>query len=45
MVGGLDVELYWVPGGETNDSIVVWLPQRRIAIVGNLYGAPPDPKE
>ena len=34
-----DVELMWVPGGETNESIIVWLPQRRIAIVGNLFGA------
>ena len=38
-LGGLDLELMWVPGGETNDSIIIWLPQARIAIVGNLYGA------
>ena len=38
-LGGVDLELMWVPGGETNESIIVWLPQRRIAIVGNLFGA------
>ncbi len=37
--GGLDLELLWVPGGETNDSIIIWLPQKRVAIVGNLFGA------
>jgi len=38
-LGGLDLELMWIPGGETTESIIVWLPQRRIAIVGNLFGA------
>jgi alkyl sulfatase BDS1-like metallo-beta-lactamase superfamily hydrolase len=38
-LGGLDLELMWIPGGETNDSIIVWLPKPRIAIVGNLFGA------
>lgn len=38
-LGGVDLELMWIPGGETNESIIVWLPQTRIAIVGNLFGA------
>jgi alkyl sulfatase BDS1-like metallo-beta-lactamase superfamily hydrolase len=37
-VGGRRFELLSVPGGETRDSIVVWLPQDRVAIVGNLFG-------
>lgn len=27
-----------VPGGETLDSIVVWMPERQIAFTGNLFG-------
>lgn len=38
-LGGLDVELIWIPGGETNDSCIVWLPERRIVLAGNLFGA------
>jgi alkyl sulfatase BDS1-like metallo-beta-lactamase superfamily hydrolase len=37
-VGGRDVELAWTPGGETTDSLVVWLPQDRILFTGNLFG-------
>lgn len=37
-VGDLDLELISMPGGETIDSIVVWLPQRRIALISNLIG-------
>ncbi len=37
--GGTRVELLSVPGGETVDSLVVWLPQHRTAIVGNLFSA------
>ena len=38
--GGLEVELIAVPGAETNDSLVVWLPQHRICLTGNLFGCP-----
>jgi len=31
-------ELIWTPGGETRSALIVWLPQERIAIVGNLFG-------
>jgi glyoxylase-like metal-dependent hydrolase (beta-lactamase superfamily II) len=36
--GDLDIELIHVPGGETIDSLVVWLPQHRTALVSNLFG-------
>jgi alkyl sulfatase BDS1-like metallo-beta-lactamase superfamily hydrolase len=39
-LGGLDVEVIAVPGAETNDSVVVWLPQHRICLTGNLFGCP-----
>jgi glyoxylase-like metal-dependent hydrolase (beta-lactamase superfamily II) len=37
-VGELEIELIAMPGGETIDSLAVWLPQHRIAIVSNLFG-------
>lgn len=37
-VGELDLELIAVPGGETIDSCLVWLPQYRILFCGNLFG-------
>jgi alkyl sulfatase BDS1-like metallo-beta-lactamase superfamily hydrolase len=37
-VGGRRFELAWTPGGETTDSVVVWLPQDRILFSGNLFG-------
>ena len=39
-LGGLDVELIAVEGAETNDSLIVWLPQHRICLTGNLFGCP-----
>ncbi|MCB1705079.1 MAG: MBL fold metallo-hydrolase [Halioglobus sp.] len=39
-LGGLDVELIAVAGAETNDSLVVWLPQHKICLTGNLFGCP-----
>lgn len=39
-VGELDIELIAVAGAETNDSLVIWLPQHRIALTGNLFGCP-----
>ena len=35
-VGGRRMELISVPGGETNDSLVVWLPEERICLCGNI---------
>ncbi len=35
---GQRVELISCPGGETIDSTVIWLPERRVAFVGNLFG-------
>lgn len=37
-LGGVDFELYSVPGGETTDSCLVWLPQHRILFSGNAFG-------
>jgi alkyl sulfatase BDS1-like metallo-beta-lactamase superfamily hydrolase len=37
-VGDLELELIAAPGGETVDSLVVWLPQHRIALLSNLFG-------
>ncbi len=37
-LGGRRVELYSTPGGETTDSLVVWLPEERTAFTGNLMG-------
>ena len=36
--GGRRFELYSVRGGETTDSLIVWLPQDRIAFTGNMMG-------
>lgn len=37
-VGGKRFELISTPGGETLCSLVVWLPQDKIAFTGNLFG-------
>lgn len=37
-LAGRQFELYSTPGGESLDSLVVWLPEDKIAIVGNLFG-------
>jgi alkyl sulfatase BDS1-like metallo-beta-lactamase superfamily hydrolase len=37
-IGGRRLELFAVPGGETTDSLVAWLPDDRIVFTGNLTG-------
>ncbi|OHV30181.1 MULTISPECIES: MBL fold metallo-hydrolase [Pseudofrankia] len=37
-LGGRRIELYSTPGGETTDSLVVWLPNERTVFTGNLTG-------
>jgi alkyl sulfatase BDS1-like metallo-beta-lactamase superfamily hydrolase len=37
-VGGRDLVLWSTPGGETTDSLVVWLPESRTMFSGNLFG-------
>jgi alkyl sulfatase BDS1-like metallo-beta-lactamase superfamily hydrolase len=37
-LGGRAVELIAVPGGETTDSVAVWLPGSRTVFTGNLFG-------
>jgi alkyl sulfatase BDS1-like metallo-beta-lactamase superfamily hydrolase len=39
-LGGLELVLIATPGAETNDSLVVWLPQHKIVFTGNLFGCP-----
>lgn len=38
-LGGRRIECISTPGGETIDSMVVWLPQTRVALVGNVFSA------
>lgn len=37
-LGGRRFDLLATPGGETLDSITVWMPDERIAFTGNLFG-------
>ncbi|GAA4294725.1 MBL fold metallo-hydrolase [Mycobacterium paraffinicum] len=37
-VGERRMELISVPGGETTDSLLVWLPDERICLCGNVFG-------
>lgn len=37
-IGGRRLELLAVPGGETTDALVVWLPECRTILTGNLTG-------
>jgi alkyl sulfatase BDS1-like metallo-beta-lactamase superfamily hydrolase len=39
-LGDLELEVIAVPGAETNDSLVIWLPRQRICLTGNLFGCP-----
>lgn len=38
-LGGVSFELIATPGGETIDSMCVWLPEQRTAFVGNVFSA------
>lgn len=37
-IGGRRFELVWTPGGETTDSLVVWLPDDEVVFTGNTFG-------
>ncbi len=37
-LGGRRFEVISTPGGETLDSLTVWMPQERVAFTGNLFG-------
>ena len=37
-LGGRRFEIIWTPGGETRSAVIVWLPDEKIALVGNLFG-------
>jgi alkyl sulfatase BDS1-like metallo-beta-lactamase superfamily hydrolase len=38
-LGGRRLQLYATPGGETTDSLVVWLPDEGVCLCGNVFGA------
>ena len=38
-LGGVRMELLSTPGGETTDSMVIWLPDQEACICGNLFSA------
>lgn len=38
-LGGRRLELFATPGGETTDSLVVWLPDEGVCLCGNVFGA------
>ncbi len=38
-LGGERFELIGCPGAETEDSLVVWMPARRLCFTGNVFGA------
>jgi glyoxylase-like metal-dependent hydrolase (beta-lactamase superfamily II) len=37
-LGGRRFEVISTPGGETLDSLTVWMPEERVAFTGNLFG-------
>ncbi len=37
-LGSRRMELISAPGGETTDSLVVWLPEERVCLCGNTFG-------
>jgi alkyl sulfatase BDS1-like metallo-beta-lactamase superfamily hydrolase len=37
-LGDRRFELHATPGGETTDSLVVWMPRERVVFTGNLFG-------
>lgn len=37
-LGGRRFELHATPGGETRSALIVWLPDEKLALVGNLFG-------
>ena len=38
-LGGQQLELIATPGGETLDSMIIWMPDRKICFAGNLFSA------
>jgi alkyl sulfatase BDS1-like metallo-beta-lactamase superfamily hydrolase len=38
-LGGRRLHLFATPGGETTDSLVVWLPDEGVCLCGNVFGA------
>ena len=40
VLGDRRFECIALPGAETNDSLIVWLPEQRICFTGNVFGCP-----
>ncbi len=40
VLGGLEIICMAQPGAETNDSLIIWLPEQSICLTGNLFGCP-----
>jgi len=38
-LGGVRMELLSTPGGETTDSMIIWLPEQEVCFCGNLFSA------
>ena len=38
-LGGERLELISAPGGETTDSLIIWMPERKVCFCGNLFSA------
>ncbi len=38
-LGGVRIELLATPGGETADSMIIWLPDHEVCFCGNLFSA------
>ena len=36
--GGMDFEIYALPGAEGSDNLVLWLPQKRVLFSGDFFG-------
>ncbi|MGY8772632.1 MAG: alkyl sulfatase dimerization domain-containing protein [Gammaproteobacteria bacterium] len=39
-LGKKKFEVYSLPGAETNDSVIVWMPEEEICFTGNIFGCP-----
>lgn len=38
-LGGVRAELFSTPGGETTDSMIIWLPDQEVCFCGNVFSA------
>ncbi|MCL2533129.1 MAG: MBL fold metallo-hydrolase [Nocardiaceae bacterium] len=38
-VGGREIRIFAMPGAESNEELIVWIPDEKTLIAGNLFGA------